>query len=210
MAEPKVYLLPQAARVAGTTEDELRRAIQRGLLRAEYLQNVATYSIKHGDLHAYLKRHSEFEPLEIVDQKKVLIIDDEINFANIMKIELERDPRVEAKFVTWGRDGVRLAKEFLPDLCLIDFLLEDLTGDKVLEEMGKVPELRDSKVLVYSAHTREAIHHNPDLESRLKELGADRFISKSGGMRPLIIQVKELLGLEKAVPSGLNPAQTSL
>ncbi len=196
MAEPKVYLLPQAASVAGTTEEELRLAIRRGLLRAEYLQNVATYSIKHHDLHAYLERHSEFEPLEIVARKKVLIIDDEVNFANIMKIELERDARVEAKFVTGGRDGVRLAAEFLPDLCLVDFLLGDLTGDQVLEEIGEVPELQDTKVLVYSAHTLEEIAQHPNLRERFQMIGAENFVSKSDGLRPLLVRVFESLGFE--------------
>ena len=196
MAKSKVYLLPQAASAAGTTEEELRLAIRRGLLRAEYLQNVATYSIKQGDLHAYLERHSEFEPLEIVARKKVLIIDDEVNFANILKIELERDARVEAKFVTWGPDGVHMAKEFLPDLCLIDFLLGDLTGDQVLEEMGKVPELQDTTVLVYSAHTLEEIAQHPNLRERFQLIGAENFVSKSDGLRPLLVRVFESLGFE--------------
>jgi DNA-binding response OmpR family regulator len=61
-------------------------------------------------------------------KRRVLIIDDEINFANIMKLELGRDPRIEAKFATWGRDGVMMAENYKPDLCLIDFMLPDITA----------------------------------------------------------------------------------
>jgi hypothetical protein len=52
------------------------------------------------------------------------------------------------------------------------------------------------KMVVYSAHTRDAIRQHPNLESRLTELGADEFLSKSAGMRALITKVYELLGLE--------------
>ena len=52
------------------------------------------------------------------------------------------------------------------------------------------------KMVVYSAHTRDAIKMHPNLESRLLELGADEFLSKSAGMRALIAKVFELLGLE--------------
>ena len=55
---------------------------------------------------------------------------------------------------------------------------------------------RRMKMVVYSAHTREAIKQHPNLEARLLELGADEFLSKSAGMRALIAKVFELLGLE--------------
>ncbi len=51
-------------------------------------------------------------------------------------------------------------------------------------------------MIVYSAHTREAIKENPNLEQRLNKLGAEEFLSKSGGMRHLIIRVYEYLGLD--------------
>jgi CheY-like chemotaxis protein len=195
MTGPKVYTLAEAAKLAGTTEDELRCAIQDGMLPGTLLQNVGTYQVRHEDLLRYLKSKGR-RKLTNSGRKKVLIIDDEINFANIMKIELERDPRIEAKFATWGRDGVKLAKEFQPDLCLIDFMLPDITGDEVLASIREVKGLKNAHVLVYSAHTREAIRKNPNLETRLQSMGANDFISKSGGMRPLIVRVYELLGLD--------------
>ena len=111
MAEEKFYTINEAAQLAGISEDELRCAVQDGLLAGRLLQNVGTYQVRHQDLMSYLKRRGKNDSLQKSVRRKILIIDDEINFANIMKIELERDPRIEAKFATWGRDGVRLAKE---------------------------------------------------------------------------------------------------
>ncbi len=194
--ERRRYSLPEAARVANVSEDELRCAIKDGLLRAELHQNTGEHSIEAADLTYYLRRSRYMLPTSGPRKCRILIIDDEINFANILKIELERDPRIEAKFATWGKDGVMMARNYVPDLCLIDFMLPDITGDQVLASIRGLKALRMTKVVVYSAHTREAIRQNPNLEERLRELGADEFISKSGGMRPLIVKCYEMLGLD--------------
>jgi len=195
--QKKTYTLPEAAKLAGVSEDELRCAIKDGLLQAQFLQNTGEYHLANSELDLYLRR-SRNAPLSTGFRKRrVLIIDDEINFANIMKLELERDPRIEAKFATWGKDGVMMAETYKPDLCLIDFMLPDITGDDV---MAAIQSHRDRrmKMVIYSAHTREAIRQHPNLEARLTELGADEFLSKSAGMRALISKVYELLGLEAA------------
>ena len=191
----KMHTLPEAAKLAGVSEDELRCAIKDGLLQADFLQNTGEYHLSHKELDLYLRRSRNTTLNTGLRKKRVLIIDDEINFANIMKLELERDPRIEAKFATWGRDGVMMAENYKPDLCLIDFMLPDITGDDVLAAVQSQRERR-MKMVVYSAHTREAIKQHPNLEARLMELGADEFLSKSAGMRALIAKVFELLGLE--------------
>jgi CheY-like chemotaxis protein len=191
----KMHTLPEAAKLAGVSEDELRCAIKDGLLQAQFLQNTGEYHLATKELDLYMRR-SRNTPLNTGQRKRrVLIIDDEINFANIMKLELERDPRIEAKFATWGKDGVMMAESYKPDLCLIDFMLPDITGDDVLAAIQSHRDRR-MKMVVYSAHTRDAIQQHPNLEARLMELGADEFLSKSAGMRALIAKVFELLGLE--------------
>ena len=191
----KMYTLPEAAKLAGVSEDELRCAIKDGLLQAQFLQNTGEYHLPGKELDLYLRRSRNTPLVSGIRKRRVLIIDDEINFANIMKLELERDSRIEAKFATWGKDGVTMAETYKPDLCLIDFMLPDITGDEV---MASIQSHRDRrmKMVVYSAHTREAIKQHPNLEARLLELGADEFLSKSAGMRALIAKVFELLGLE--------------
>ena len=196
--DKKTYTLPEAAKLAGVSEDELRCAIKDGLLQGELLQNTGHWHISEDVLTLYM-RHSRNTALSTGPRKKrILIIDDEINFANIMKLELERDPRLEAKFATWGKDGVRMAESYEPDLCLVDFMLPDITGDEVLAALHQQRDLKNTKMVVYSAHTREAIKQNPNLELRLQALGAGEFLSKSSGMRALILKVYELLGFEAA------------
>ena len=75
-------------------------------------------------------------------------------------------------------------------------MLPDTTGIQVLQRIRELQQTKATKVIVYSAHTREAIAANPDLEDRLRALGADEFMSKSTGLRALLIKVYALLGLE--------------
>jgi len=194
--DKKSFLLPEAARLASVSEDELRCAIKDGLLQGQMLQNTGQWMIAEDELTLYMRRSRNTALPMGPRKKRVLIIDDEINFANIMKLELERDPLIEAKFATWGKDGVKMAETYAPDLCLVDFMLPDITGDEVLAALHQQRDLKNTKMVVYSAHTRDAIRHNPNLESRLEALGAGEFLSKSAGMRALIAKVYELLGLD--------------
>ena len=194
--DKKSFLLPEAARLASVSEDELRCAIKDGLLQAQMLQNTGQWMITEEELNLYMRRSRNTSLPMGPKKRRVLIIDDEINFANIMKLELERDPRIEAKFATWGKDGVKMAESYAPDLCLVDFMLPDITGDEVLAALHQQRDLKNTKMVVYSAHTRDAIRQNPNLEERLGALGAGDFLSKSAGMRALIAKVYDLLGLE--------------
>src|SRR4029450_224751 len=46
----KMYTLPEAAKLAGVSEDELRCAIKDGLLQAEFLQNTGEYHLPDKEL----------------------------------------------------------------------------------------------------------------------------------------------------------------
>ena len=199
--DEKFYSVSEAARRAGVSEDELRCAIKDGRLEAATLPNTGAIQVREDQLQRYLGLSRKSE-----SKKRVLIIDDEINFANIMKLELERDPRIEAKFATWGKDGVKMAETYAPDLCLVDFMLPDITGDEVIAALHARRDVQNSKVVVYSAHTRDAIRENPNLEERLQQLGAREFLSKSIGMRSLIAKVYEYLELESQTHAMRRPS----
>jgi DNA-binding NtrC family response regulator len=73
---------------------------------------------------------------------RVLTIDDEVEFTNLMQNYL--GPRGYEVFVANdGETGLRVAKEHKPDVCLIDLRMPGIHGDEVLKEMLKMyPKLR--------------------------------------------------------------------
>lgn len=191
------YSLTEAAQQAQVSEEELRCAIEDGLLVAQRLPDGKGFRISREDLVAFLKATNHPVPLDD-EIRRVLIVDDEINFGNLLKLDLTRDRRIQAKFASWGRDAVLLARQFTPDLVLLDFMLPDITAEEVLQGMRHLKERKGTKVLVYSAHTRSAIEANPNLRERLIQMGADDFMDKSIGLRAMTKVVYGLLGLDAA------------
>lgn len=202
--EKELYTVAEAAARFGRPEDDLRNAIRAGVLNAQLSHNIGDYLIRAEDLARYLKLGGAAAGAKF----KILVIDDEVNFANIVKMELERDVRFTVKYASWGRDGTRVAEEFQPDLCLIDFMLPDATGEQVLEAIRSLRQAKKTRVVVYSAHTREAVQQHPDLEERLRRLGADEFMSKSAGLRALIVKAYAMLGLESSTRMFRRPGAT--
>lgn len=181
----------------GIPMEDLEEGIRGGLLPAERSQTIGDFMIKRDDLLKFVKLSkgtTKFTKLNL--NKKILIIDDEVNFANIMKYELERDKRMTVKTATYGKDGMSLARIFKPDVYLIDFMLPDITGDKILAELDQLRKATKAKVVVYSAHSEDAMFKVEGFQERLKTLGADAFISKTGGMKPLIAKLYELVVME--------------
>src|SRR5262245_66617015 len=107
--EKKFYTVAEAARQFGKSEEEIRDAIRQGLLPGELSHNIGDYLIRSDDLAHFLRVAKP--DLQMQQRFKILIVADEVNFANVVKLELERDPRLTVKYASWGRDGVRTANE---------------------------------------------------------------------------------------------------
>ena len=72
----KIYTLPEAAKLAGVSEDELRCAIKDGLLQAQFLQNTGEYHLANSELDLYMRRSRNVPLTTGLRKRRVLIIDD--------------------------------------------------------------------------------------------------------------------------------------
>jgi CheY-like chemotaxis protein len=103
--------------------------------------------------------------------KKVLLIeDDKIVRENTSEILELANYTVET--AQNGKDGIVLAKSFLPDIIVCDILMPELDGYGVLQILSKIPKLDKIPFIFLTAKT----HHN-DLRKGM-ELGADDYINK--------------------------------
>lgn len=194
MDKKKRFTVSQAARAAGVSDEEIRCAVVDGRLMGEVSENTGMYMISGASLDVYIKAHNHTRQDD--ERRRVLVIDDEINFGNLVKLDLQRDRRIIAKFASWGGDGIRLAKEFRPHVIMLDFMLADTTGERVLEELQELCRECSTKVLVYSANIEDLFRSDENLRERLERLGASGFVSKTIGLRMLVRRVQNALGLE--------------
>lgn len=122
--------------------------------------------------------------------KQILIVDDEPNIV----ISLEFLMRREGFEVTVARDGEEALGSIAakrPDLVLLDVMMPKINGFEVCERLRANPALADMRIVMLTAKGREA-----EIKKGLS-LGADGYITKPFSTRDLVVQVKNLLGLEE-------------
>ncbi len=119
--------------------------------------------------------------------KKVLIADDEPNIVVSLEF-LMQQCGYEIHTVRNGNDALRVAREFRPDLMLLDIMLPLKNGFEVCQQMRESPELNRVKIVMLTAKGR-------DIEvAKGLALGADAYITKPFATRELLDTVKRLLG----------------
>jgi two-component system, cell cycle response regulator DivK len=88
-------------------------------------------------------------------RKSILIVED-----NPLSLKLFSDVLVTHGYSVWlatsVREGLRLLRRHLPDLCLIDVVLPDSSGPDMVRIMKVDPDLRGIPVLLTSAFPTQA------------------------------------------------------
>src|SRR5262245_13576759 len=80
-----------------------------------------------------------------MNKKRVLVVDDEVSFTRVLKLSLEKTGTYEVGVVNEGALAFARAREFKPDLILLDYLLPDMDGREIAsrihadEELKKIP-----------------------------------------------------------------------
>jgi len=104
-------------------------------------------------------------------EAKVLILDDDPVVTELLSDILQQDGyRVMAS--NSSKDVLYLAKQFMPDLLLLDIMMPEVDGYDVCEFFKKDPELKLTKIVILSARDTQ------DSRIRCYKARCDAFISK--------------------------------
>src|SRR6266568_6270642 len=82
-------------------------------------------------------------------KKRILIIDDEPDFVELLQFRLQRDDN-EFQVAQNGLEAMNLARSFSPDLILLDVLLPDLDGLTLCSILRNEPETRNIPIFFVS------------------------------------------------------------
>jgi two-component system, OmpR family, response regulator VicR len=111
---------------------------------------------------------------------RILVVEDEEPISNILQYALERDG-YQVYAVDNGVDAVRAAREYAPDLILLDVMLPEKDGFEVSREVRSF-----SAVPIIMLTARES-----EVDKVLGlELGADDYVTKPFSTRELLARVK--------------------
>ena len=116
-------------------------------------------------------------------QYKILIVDDDANICELLRLYLEKDG-FDTVVANDGEQAVEYASKYSPDLILLDIMLPKLDGWQVCREISKTSE---TPIIMLTAKG-ETFDKILGLE-----LGADDYVSKPFDTKEVIARIKAVL-----------------
>jgi CheY-like chemotaxis protein len=86
-----------------------------------------------------------------MEKRRILVVDDEVGFTNLLKLNLERDRRFEVRIENDPNRVIETAREFRPELVLLDIIMPGKDGGEVLAELQRETDLPDMRVIFLTA-----------------------------------------------------------
>ena len=132
-----------------------------------------------------------------MNQKKILLIDDEEDILEILSYNLEKEG-YKVTTANNGNEGIRKAKEIIPDLILLDVMMPEKDGIETCTELRTIKELQKTLIVFLSARSEEF--------SQLAgfQAGANDYIVKLIKPRILTSKINALLQLTSNTGKSAN------
>ena len=127
-------------------------------------------------------------------KRKVLIVDDDVDLAEMISDQFMKDGRFEVRKTDNGFDAGMLVKEFRPDIVVLDVMLPDINGKEVCQRVRSDSALDDVRIICISGMVEQ------DKVADLKAAGATDFMQKPFDVEVLLQRACQLLELETVVP----------
>ena len=120
--------------------------------------------------------------------QQILIVDDEADFIELVKFRLS-DLSCDFLVANDGVQALSQARQFKPDLILLDILLPDLDGLSVCEILKRQPATKKIPIIFMSALSS-------DVTKRTAAMQAEDFFTKPLDLERLVNRVRNLLSHE--------------
>lgn len=82
-----------------------------------------------------------------MNKSRILVIDDNPMATRMTRLTIERTGSYEVRELNDPAQAVDTAREFKPDLILLDVCMPDVEGSEVAERIGNEPEFGDTPII---------------------------------------------------------------
>ena len=124
---------------------------------------------------------------DFIKKKKIMIIDDENDFLEITKLNLEQTSRYEVTTLSNAKDIISQVHISEPDIILLDILMPGIDGLKTCEMLNTDPLGKVTPIIILSALAKS--------QDKLKayKLGVVDYITKPVDKENLIFKIEKAL-----------------
>ena len=128
---------------------------------------------------------------------RILLVEDDPNLSELVRYNLERED-FSVETTPDGEEALLLARETPPDLVILDWMIESLSGIEVCRRLRRLPETANVPIIMLTARVEE--------EDRIRglETGADDYITKPFSPRELTARVSAVLRRVRPALAGGN------
>ena len=102
---------------------------------------------------------------------RVLVVDDHLDTAHTLALLLRASGHA-VEFAINGYAALEIARQFRPDIVLLDLLLPDLDGCEVARRLRQQEPARNARILAITGSGSE------ELQTRAREAGCDEYLLK--------------------------------
>ena len=113
--------------------------------------------------------------------KRLLLVDDEEPFTRLVKLNLEQTGRYTVRIENDGAKALATAREFAPDLILLDVIMPDADGGEVAALIKADAALKTVPIIFLTAAVSQK-----ELDGPSGMIGGRMFIAKPVNKRALI------------------------
>lgn len=87
-------------------------------------------------------------------KKRILLVDDEKSLTTLLKLNLEETGNYEVRAENWPEDAISAARDFKPDLILLDIIMPRMPGGNIAALIDEDPELKGTPIVFLTAAVR--------------------------------------------------------
>jgi len=121
-------------------------------------------------------------------KKKILIVDDEVDFTNLVKMGFEETGEYEVKTENRGSQALAAARQFMPDIVILDVMMPDADGGSIAKQFEADFQLNTIPIVFLTAIVTEG-----EITSGKSSIGNHPVIAKPITMKNLIKQIEKNL-----------------
>jgi two-component system, cell cycle response regulator DivK len=133
----------------------------------------------------YVNEAAASEDIALVSKKVLVVEDNELNLK--LFCDLLRAHDYVAEPVRDGREAVERAREFAPDLVIMDIQLPNVSGLELIEMLKADDQLKPIPIMAVTAYAAKGD------EERIRAAGAEAYVSKPISVTRFVESVEALM-----------------